>query len=157
VPDAEDHCPGTPALTPTDDSGRTDSTRPAAPSDDLVHQFLDHFYVPMDPSCGTWFEIEAFVTSPTGTVQTFYMVLPRSKGQSPPGQPWLVYFSFTYTDPSPYGDFVRSGAMLTGHPTRFRFRVPTSAGCARRGARCEARSGRRREAPRVKTAGQEEI
>lgn len=53
VPDDQDACPDTPALTPTDATGCPDTTLPEAPPADLVHQFLDHFVVALDAHCGT--------------------------------------------------------------------------------------------------------
>jgi len=51
VPDALDACPGTPPLTPTHDDGCTDSTLPAAPPANLVHDGLAALNLLFDAKC----------------------------------------------------------------------------------------------------------
>lgn len=51
VPDPRDLCPGTPWPTPTLENGCPDPTLPDAPSNALVHQFLDRFGFAFDPHC----------------------------------------------------------------------------------------------------------
>jgi outer membrane protein assembly factor BamB len=63
------------------------------------------------PECGVWYEFEVFYRDENGVFESFYLVVPRTRGFALPNDSRL-HFTFGANEPDPYGRFGRSTALL---------------------------------------------
>lgn len=82
------------------------------------------------PGCGEFYEMEVLYRAPDGTLESWYLVFPRSRGTS--HGPQTLGFTTLRTDPGVYGAFTRSKAFVdvnnAGAVTQYRLRTTTYSG-----------------------------
>ncbi|MEW5853232.1 MAG: PQQ-binding-like beta-propeller repeat protein [Myxococcota bacterium] len=121
------HCGGTVPITPVHQSVTTGTVTPQGGG--AFREFVTLGVDAPDnqlPGCGTWYEFQFFVRLDDGTIQTHYLVVPRSRGVTSSSVPGVLFFRFQHDDPSPYSDFVASSAFAA--PTSVRIRATSFAG-----------------------------